>query len=139
MKLHDPDALRQVGRDLAQGLKAGDVLALSGPLGAGKTTLVQGIAQGLGIEEAVDSPTFVLIQSYHGPQLDLHHMDMYRIEDPAQAFDLGLDEYFEGKGVTIVEWPEQIEDLLPPWTQWWELAYNGQGRSLRRRTEEGQG
>lgn len=137
MKLSDPEATRQAGRDLAQELKPGDVLALVGPLGAGKTTLVQGLAQGLGIEGVVDSPTFVLIQTYPGPRVDLHHMDMYRIESPHEAEDLGLEEYFEGDGITVVEWPERIPDFLPPWTQWWQLDYRDQGRSLRPMEREG--
>lgn len=132
MKIKDAETMRRFGQDLAKDLQAGDVLAFSGPLGSGKTTLVQGLAQGLGFKGIVDSPTFNLIQTYEGPGLSLHHMDMYRIEQVEEAYDLGLEEYFEGEGVTVVEWPEQIEGLLPPWTQWWTLSYEGEGRRIEK-------
>jgi len=107
------DETRQLGVRLARLLQPGDVLALEGDLGAGKTTLAQGIARGLGIEETVDSPTFTIIKEYHG-RLPFYHMDVYRLESPDE--DLGWDEFFYGEGVTLVEWAGRIEDLLPDHT-----------------------
>lgn len=91
-------------------LISGDVLTLEGDLGAGKTTFTKGIAKGLGIKRMVNSPTFTIIKEYHG-RLPLYHMDVYRVTD--QAEDLGFNEYFEGEGVTVVEWAHLIGDQLP--------------------------
>ncbi|MDN6639944.1 MAG: tRNA (adenosine(37)-N6)-threonylcarbamoyltransferase complex ATPase subunit type 1 TsaE [Tetragenococcus halophilus] len=91
--------------------KAGDNLVLTGELGAGKTTLTKGIAQGLGIEQTIKSPTYTIIREYMNGRLPLFHMDVYRIE--SGAWDLGLDEYFEGDGLCVVEWGNQLEDALP--------------------------
>jgi len=91
-------------------LKAGDVITLEGDLGAGKTTFTKGIAKGLGIAKTVNSPTFTIIKEYQG-KLPLYHMDVYRLKDSEE--DLGFEEYFEGEGVTVVEWAHLIEDQLP--------------------------
>lgn len=91
-------------------LEAGDVITLEGDLGAGKTTFTKGIAKGLGITKTVNSPTFTIIKEYQG-NLPLYHMDVYRLKDSEE--DLGFDEYFEGDGVTVVEWAHLIEDQLP--------------------------
>ncbi|MBM7694471.1 tRNA threonylcarbamoyladenosine biosynthesis protein TsaE [Peribacillus deserti] len=95
---------------LAGKLQPGDVLALEGDLGAGKTAFTKGIAKGLGITRNVNSPTFTIIKEYKG-RLPLYHMDVYRMED--QEEDLGFDEYFTGGGVTIVEWAHLIKNQLP--------------------------
>lgn len=103
-----------LGRALAAGLRPGTVVALYGDLGAGKTVLSRGIARGLGIAEAVTSPTFTVVQEY--PRADgtyLFHLDLYRIRDEAAALAFGVDEYlFARDGVTLVEWPERIAALL---------------------------
>jgi tRNA threonylcarbamoyladenosine biosynthesis protein TsaE len=91
-------------------LQAGDVITLEGDLGAGKTTFTKGIAKGLGITKTVNSPTFTIIKEYQG-KLPLYHMDVYRLKDSDE--DLGFDEYFEGEGVTVVEWAHLIEEQLP--------------------------
>ncbi|KUP04317.1 ATP-binding protein [Bacillus coahuilensis m2-6] len=88
----------------------GAVITLEGDLGAGKTTFTKGFAKGLGITRTVNSPTFTIIKEYHG-RLPLYHMDVYRVEDGFE--DLGFDEYFEGEGVTVVEWASLIEEQLP--------------------------
>ncbi|ALC92551.1 ATP-binding protein [Bacillus sp. FJAT-18017] len=95
---------------LAGYLQPGDVLTLEGDLGAGKTTFTKGLAKGLGIEKMVNSPTFTIIKEYSG-RLPLYHMDVYRVTDEYE--DLGFDEYFEGEGVTVVEWAHLIGDQLP--------------------------
>ncbi len=102
----------QLGEKIGSSLKPGSVIALQGPLGSGKTTLVKGIARSLGISEAVTSPTFTIIQEYRGI-MPLYHMDLYRI-DSVEEFDLlGAEEYFYDLGVTVIEWSEKIASLLP--------------------------
>lgn len=102
----------ELGKSLAQLLQAGDVVVLTGSLGAGKTTFVQGLAKGLGIDHPVQSPTFTLINEHFG-RLPLYHMDVYRLSGDADALDLGLSEYITGDGVCVLEWAERIEDALP--------------------------
>jgi tRNA threonylcarbamoyladenosine biosynthesis protein TsaE len=96
---------------LAEKLQKKDVITLEGDLGAGKTTFTKGLAKGLGIQRNVNSPTFTIIKEYQG-RLPLYHMDVYRLEDTFE--DLGFDEYFEGNGVTVVEWAHLIKEQLPP-------------------------
>ncbi|MBI0581094.1 tRNA (adenosine(37)-N6)-threonylcarbamoyltransferase complex ATPase subunit type 1 TsaE [Neobacillus cucumis] len=95
---------------LAERLLPGDVITLEGDLGAGKTTFTKGLAQGLGVKRTVNSPTFTIIKEYAG-RMPLYHMDVYRVGDTFE--DLGFDEYFEGDGVTVVEWAHLIEEQLP--------------------------
>lgn len=102
----------QLAYRMARILHRGDVLALEGDLGAGKTTFTQGLARELGVEEHVNSPTFTLIKEYSG-RMPLYHMDLYRLRDEAEAWELGLDEYFHGDGVCVVEWPDRIGAALP--------------------------
>lgn len=97
---------------LARLVQPGDVFALEGDLGAGKTTFTQGFARELGIEEHVNSPTFTLIKEYRG-RIPLYHMDLYRLQDESEALDLGLGEYFHGEGVCVVEWPDRLGAELP--------------------------
>jgi len=116
-KLHSNsiDETRAIARGLAESLKPGAVLALHGDLGAGKTCFVQGLADGLGITEIVNSPTFTIVKEYDG-DLPLYHIDLYRISDEHEALDLGLDEYLFGDGVAAVEWAERVEPLFPAHT-----------------------
>ncbi len=90
----------------------GMIILLRGDLGTGKTVLTRGIARGLGIEEPVTSPTYTLIHQYSG-RLPLHHFDIYRLSDAEEMYDLGYEELFYGQGVSVVEWPERMEDLGP--------------------------
>ena len=117
-----PEQTRRVGALIGRQARAGDVFLLSGPLGAGKTCLTQGIAAGLGVEGYVRSPTFVLMTRHHG-RLTLHHLDLYRIGGPEEAWDLGLDEQLFGDGICVIEWAERAESVLPPEALWVELAY----------------
>lgn len=100
----------QFARSLASHLISGDVLALEGDLGAGKTAFTKGLAKGLGVTRTVNSPTFTIIKEYQG-RLPLYHMDVYRISSSDE--DLGFDEYFHGTGVTVIEWSHIIQDQLP--------------------------
>lgn len=103
---------RALAKSLAMRLEAGDIIALIGDLGAGKTTFVQGLAAGLGIAEPVTSPTFALVNQYSG-RLPLYHFDVYRLDHPSQLEDIGYEEYFYGDGVSVVEWANLIADYLP--------------------------
>ena len=105
-----PEEMKQIGEAIAKHVNAGDVLALEGDLGAGKTTFTKGLAKGLGIKKTVNSPTFTIIKEYKG-RIPLYHIDVYRLENHYD--DLGFDEYFEGDGVTVVEWAPLIKDELP--------------------------
>jgi tRNA threonylcarbamoyladenosine biosynthesis protein TsaE len=105
------DDTAALGRELAAALTAGDVLLLYGDLGAGKTAFVRGLAEGLGVDRSeVSSPTFTLIQEYRGGRLTLFHVDLYRIEDPREFDELGLDEIAED-GVLAIEWAEKLPTL----------------------------
>ena len=101
------------GKKLADELKPGDVLALIGELGTGKTTLTKGIAEGLGIKETVTSPTFTIVSEYHSGRLPLFHFDVYRLESGAELVAMGADEYFERGGVTVIEWADLVAEVLP--------------------------
>ena len=92
---------------------AGHVYALVGDLGVGKTVFTKGFAEGLGIEEAVNSPTFTILQIYDEGRIPLYHFDVYRIEEPEEMEEIGFDEYIEGDGVCLIEWAGRIADLLP--------------------------
>lgn len=109
---NQPTATQNLGAQIAPGLTAGDVLVLNGDLGAGKTTFTKGLAKGLGIDAIIKSPTFTIIREYAGGRLPLYHMDVYRLEHGG-AGDLGLDEYFDGQGVSVVEWAQFVADELP--------------------------
>jgi tRNA threonylcarbamoyladenosine biosynthesis protein TsaE len=120
---HSPEQTRRVGMRLGAMLRSGDLVCLSGDLGSGKTTLVQGIAQGWGSLDQVSSPTFVLVNQYRRPDgAALHHMDAYRMRDAAEAEDLDLDFFLE-TGALILEWPERIKEILPAQRIWVELSY----------------
>ncbi len=107
-----PEQTQAIGRVLGARARPGDVVLLSGELGAGKTCLAQGILWGLGADEFARSPTFVMINEYEG-RLPLYHIDLYRIDAEAEVADLGLDEYLSGDGVCVVEWPERSRDAYP--------------------------
>ena len=115
------------GSEFASRLKAGDVVALSGDLGAGKTTFTRGIACYFGSEEC-HSPTFQLVNEYDG-SIPLYHFDAYRIDETAWE-DAGFDEYLFGDGICIIEWPERVEGLLPPSTIRVTLTLEGEGRRI---------
>jgi|SRR5438132_10819308 len=107
------DDMRALGEALASILQWGDVVSLTGDLGAGKTTLVQGAARGLGVEdEPVVSPTFTLVREYRGA-LPVYHLDVYRLDRIQEVIDLGIEELLDPNGVTFVEWGDAIEGLLP--------------------------
>lgn len=112
MTLSDATETAALGARIAAGLEIGDCVALEGDLGAGKTTLARAILQALGIEEHVPSPTFTLVSAYDTPRLHVGHYDLYRIEDPSELAELGIDEAVD-TGAVLVEWPERAQGRLP--------------------------
>lgn len=112
LRTETAEETRDVGEALAALLRARDTVILTGDLGAGKTTLVQGIGRGLGVQDHVASPTFTLIREYSG-RLDVAHVDVYRLDRVQDVLDLGLDEVGPPERVLVVEWGDAIEDLLP--------------------------
>lgn len=101
------------GEALGAALRPGDVVALRGDLGAGKTTLVRAMAHGYGVREEVTSPTYALLHRYDSPRGVVHHADLYRLSGPAELAQLGWDDLFDGTAVVVVEWPERAGSLLP--------------------------
>ena len=114
MRLSDPEVTEAVGRALGEQIAAGDVVALAGPLGAGKTTLARGILRGLGFEGDVASPTFPIVQVYEPLEvrIPVWHVDLYRIDDPAELEELGLGEALRDSAL-LIEWPERLPRLWP--------------------------
>jgi tRNA threonylcarbamoyladenosine biosynthesis protein TsaE len=110
---YSPDETRALAREMSENAKAGQIYTLDGDLGAGKTVFAKGFAEGLGIREIVNSPTFTILQSYEGGRLTMHHFDVYRIADPEEMEEIGYEEFFYGDGVCLVEWADQIADLIP--------------------------
>jgi tRNA threonylcarbamoyladenosine biosynthesis protein TsaE len=110
LKTESPEETMQLAEKLAEIVQPGDVITLEGDLGAGKTSFTKGFAKGLGVKRVVNSPTFTIIKEYKG-RIPLYHMDVYRMEDEME--DLGLEEYFYGEGVSVIEWPSMIPNQLP--------------------------
>lgn len=104
---------RQFARDLGKKAKVGQVYALIGDLGVGKTVFTQGFAEGLEISEWINSPTFTIVQEYVDGRLPFYHFDVYRIGDPEEMYEVGFDDYVYGEGVSLIEWANRIEEILP--------------------------
>ena len=123
--------MREYGKELGTKLGPGSVVALAGELGSGKTTLAKAIAAGLGVAELVTSPTFTLIGEYISGRLPFYHIDVYRLGAPdeylkaADLSELDFGEYLYGRGVTVVEWADRIEGLLPEHSLWIRLSHTG--------------
>ena len=115
----------EIGYKLGTEANAFDVYCLKGELGAGKTVFVRGFARGLGYVGAVTSPTFTLVNEYEGGRLPLFHFDLYRIHEPVDLESIGWDDYVNGSGVVIVEWPERAGGLLPKEHVLIEIMYTG--------------
>jgi len=125
-----------MGRDA----KAGQVYALTGELGAGKTVFAKGFAKGLGIGDIVSSPTFTLVQTYESGRLPLYHFDVYRIGDISEMDETGYEDYFYGEGVTLVEWADMIKEIMPGNTIWIKMSKDDEmGFDYRRLTIEDTG
>lgn len=121
-----PDQTRRIGMRLGGALRAGDVICLQGNLGAGKTTLVQGIAHGWGSLDSVSSPTFIIVNVYRrGDKARLFHMDAYRLDSAPEAEELDLDSMLS-QGPLLIEWPERMHGLVPPERLWVHLEHTGE-------------
>lgn len=103
----------ELGREIGLAARPGQIYCLDGDLGTGKTVFTQGFAAGLGITDAVNSPTFTIVQVYDEGRLPLYHFDVYRIDDIDEMDEIGYEDYFFGQGVCLVEWSTQIEELIP--------------------------
>ena len=102
-----------IGYEIGKSAASGSVYTLIGDLGVGKTVFTQGVAAGLGIREAVNSPTFTILQVYDEGRLPFYHFDVYRIGDPEEMYEVGFEDYVYGDGVSLIEWANLIEDILP--------------------------
>jgi tRNA threonylcarbamoyladenosine biosynthesis protein TsaE len=107
------DETFRIGEEYGRKAHPGSVFSLEGDLGVGKTVFAKGFAQGLGITETVNSPTFTIMKIYEGGRLDLYHYDAYRIEDPSEMEEIGYTDYFYGEGTCLIEWACNIEEYLP--------------------------
>lgn len=108
-----PQDTFEAGKRLGEKAKAGMVICLNGDLGAGKTVFTKGFAAGMGIIEPVSSPTFTIVQQYDGGRLPLYHFDVYRIGDISEMDEVGYEDCFYGEGVSLIEWSNRIEEILP--------------------------
>ena len=108
----------QAGRQLGQFAKPGEIYCLNGDLGVGKTVFTKGFAEGIGIQEPVNSPTFTIIQQYEEGRLPLYHFDVYRISDIDEMEEIGYEDYFFGDGVCLIEWANLIEEIIPDYAVW---------------------
>ena len=103
----------QIGVAIGKLLNPGDIICLTGDLGTGKTHITKGIAEGLGIDEYITSPTFTIVNEYDSGRLKLNHFDVYRVSDPDEIYAIGFDDYIFSEAVSIIEWANYIEDILP--------------------------
>ena len=128
-KTFSEDETISLGKKIGSLLKKGDVIAMQGTLAAGKTTITKGIANSLGVEDDITSPTFCLVSEYEG-KMPLYHFDVYRIGCSEEMYDIGFDEYIDSDGVCIIEWANIIEDILPDEYLKIELMYKETGREM---------
>jgi tRNA threonylcarbamoyladenosine biosynthesis protein TsaE len=122
---HSPVETQRLGARLAALLQPGDVVAMQGDLGSGKTQFVKGLARGLGVREAVHSPTFILANEYRSGRLPVFHVDAYRVESAGEAIAFGLEDYLNDAGVTTIEWADRVGGALPQELLWIEFADAG--------------
>lgn len=125
IKILNQKQLEKIAIRLGKLVKPGNIICMSGDLGAGKTTFTQALAKGLGVDDYVTSPTFTLINEYEG-RIPLYHFDVYRINHINEMEDLGYEEYFYGHGVSVIEWANLIKDILPPDHLWIEIRVTGE-------------
>lgn len=116
----------ELGRKFSEGLNEGDVIGLIGELGSGKTQFVKGIAEGLRSKGYIKSPSFTIINVYEGGRLPLYHIDLYRVGRAEEVFDIGLEEYIYGDGVSVIEWADRAEGVLPDYAVRVRFSYKGE-------------
>ncbi|NMA82997.1 MAG: tRNA (adenosine(37)-N6)-threonylcarbamoyltransferase complex ATPase subunit type 1 TsaE [Epulopiscium sp.] len=129
-----PEETKKIGQTIGKNAKAGDIYCLIGDLGVGKTIFSKGLAEGLGITEAITSPTFTIVNEYIG-RLPFYHFDVYRLADSTELEEIGYEEYFFGNGVCLIEWANLIDDLIPAEATWITIEKDlTQGLDYRRIT-----
>ena len=111
--IKNEEETKKFGEKLCEKLTAGSIVALTGDLGTGKTTLTKAIAAGLGVTDVITSPTFNIVKQYDSGRLPLYHFDVYRIGDVDEMYEIGYEEYFFGDGVCVIEWADLIEEIIP--------------------------
>lgn len=132
-------SMQELGRELAATLSIGDVVLLHGDLGAGKTTLTQGVADGLGVAGPVQSPTFTLVREHDAPTMRLYHLDLYRLDDPEELEDIGYEVFISPTdGISLIEWPERAGDWLPERFMLIHIEHLGGDRRSVRITHHGE-
>lgn len=112
-RLNTEEDTRRLGLEIARACEPGDIIALIGDLGTGKTALTKYIAEGLGVTEDVISPTFTIVKEYRSGRLPLFHFDVYRLSSGEELLDIGAEDYLEGRGVSVIEWADIVADVLP--------------------------
>lgn len=132
-RVESPEEMVGFGRRMGERLRGGEVVALSGGLGAGKTHFTKGLAAGVGYGGRVTSPTFSLVHEYAGGRVPVFHFDFYRMEDEEEVLRIGWDEYLDEGGVVVVEWPDRFPGLLPADAVWLEFVHADGGRLVRGR------
>jgi len=115
---NSPAETEAIGRQVAENIGVGSVLALKGELGSGKTLFVKGVVAGLGGSADVTSPTFTILHEYRAGRLPIYHFDLFRIENPQALARLGLDDYFFGDGISVIEWADRFPDFVPEQARW---------------------
>lgn len=111
--INSVDNTIELGKKIGSMCNPGDIFCLTGDLGTGKTHISKGIAEGLNVKEHITSPTFNIVNEYHSGRLSLFHFDVYRVSDPDEIYEIGFDEYIFGNGVSVIEWANYIEELIP--------------------------
>jgi tRNA threonylcarbamoyladenosine biosynthesis protein TsaE len=115
---NSPAETEAIGRQVAENIGVGSVLALKGDLGSGKTLFVKGVVAGLGSSADVTSPTFTIVHEYRGGRLPVYHFDLFRVENPQALARLGLDDYFFGDGISVIEWADRFPEFVPEQARW---------------------
>lgn len=121
IETNSPEETFELGRRMGEVAYPGQIICLNGDLGVGKTVFTQGFAAGLGIEGPVNSPTFTILQLYEEGRIPLYHFDVYRIGDVSEMDEIGYEDCFFGEGVSLIEWPERIEEILPGKLTWVDI------------------
>jgi len=115
---NSPAETEAIGRQVAENIGVGSILALKGDLGSGKTLFVKGVVAGLGSSADVTSPTFTIVHEYRGGRLPVYHFDLFRVENPQALARLGLDDYFFGDGISVIEWADRFREFVPEQARW---------------------
>ena len=127
---NSPAETEAIARQIAENLVAGSILALRGELGSGKTLFTQGLVAGLESDATVTSPTFTIVHEYQGGRLPVYHFDLFRLENRESAVRLGLEDYFFGDGVSVIEWADRFPELIPEQARWLSFEIKSEGQRI---------